>query len=226
MTDFEYDIKEKKRIARGAQARRCGAKSKKCTLPSDYLSPAQKKGLNGTVTTYNLSRPMEYKYFKLMPKDLQKEYLSKLRCSWGIPLQPIARMMGCAPETVRSTLIGCGLPTRALPAMNAEKKARWLNWLNGGNWSDDVEPIIESNIVSLDDHINDHINDRINDQINDRINEAPTPAYATAGSALTGGDIDLKGTAQEILDTLAAVLTVMGDAPLTVRVTFDKAVSE
>ena len=50
MTDAEYvfqqDVKERKKMKTGAMHRKCGSKSKKCTLPSDYLTPSQKKKLN------------------------------------------------------------------------------------------------------------------------------------------------------------------------------------
>ena len=35
MNDFDYDVKEKKRIAAGARSRKCGSKSKRCTLLPD-----------------------------------------------------------------------------------------------------------------------------------------------------------------------------------------------
>ena len=52
MHDFDYDAMQKKRIARGASHMKRGSKSKKCTLPSDYLTAAQKRRLNGPVSTY------------------------------------------------------------------------------------------------------------------------------------------------------------------------------
>ena len=61
MTDEEYLFRqterETKRTARGAAAKKCGSKSKKCSLPSDYLSAKQRKGLNGKV--------MEYKSYRI-----------------------------------------------------------------------------------------------------------------------------------------------------------------
>ena len=50
MKDAEYvfrkDIQDKKSIGRGAFHKKTGSKSKKCTLPSDYLSGKEKKALN------------------------------------------------------------------------------------------------------------------------------------------------------------------------------------
>lgn len=42
MNDFDYDIVQKKRVARGAFAH-VNRKRGKCRLPSDYLTAAQKR---------------------------------------------------------------------------------------------------------------------------------------------------------------------------------------
>ena len=52
MNDFDFDVLQKKRIARGAYHRKNGSKSKRCTLPSDYLTAAEKRKLNGEVMDY------------------------------------------------------------------------------------------------------------------------------------------------------------------------------
>lgn len=52
MNDFDYDIVQKKRVARGAFAH-VNRKRGKCRLPSDYLTAAQKREMNGKMKTYN-----------------------------------------------------------------------------------------------------------------------------------------------------------------------------
>lgn len=78
MNDFDYDIVQKKRVARGAFAH-VNRKRGKCRLPSDYLTAAQKKEMNGAVKTYNITRPMPLDEFKGMPDDLQREYLRNMQ---------------------------------------------------------------------------------------------------------------------------------------------------
>ena len=111
MNDFDFDVMTKKRIARGASARKCGSKSRRCTLPSDYLTDAQKKARNGKMSTYNLSKPMTYEQFKLMPRDLQREYLLKLRNDMHASARAIALMFGCSGETVRRAIHELGIGT-------------------------------------------------------------------------------------------------------------------
>ena len=75
---FNQTSAERKRIARGASSKKNGSKSKKCTMPSDFLTKSQKKKLNGKVSSYDLSKPMSWKDFKGMPHDLRAEYVRKL----------------------------------------------------------------------------------------------------------------------------------------------------
>lgn len=79
MNDFDYEVMQKKRIARGAAHMKRGSKSKKCSLPSDHLTPAQWKRRNGPVSTYKLDAPVSWDTFKEMPIDLQITYLRNLQ---------------------------------------------------------------------------------------------------------------------------------------------------
>ena len=60
MNDFDYDALQKKRIASGAFHMKRGSRSKRCSLPSDNLTPAQLKRRNGPVSTYKLDQPMSW----------------------------------------------------------------------------------------------------------------------------------------------------------------------
>lgn len=206
MHDFDFDIMEKKRIAQGARARKCGSKSRKCTLPSDYLTAAQKKGLNGKVRTYNLSGPMTYNTFRAMPDDLQKEYLLKLRNEMGASLTAIGEMMQCSPETVRQALIRHSLSTKP-SRMSFESKLRWDAWLKGEQLNNDraeapapapseaPAPAPSEAPVSEDKPV-------------------PTPYMPCA---LNSCDMQLRGTKDEILATLGTLLSCMGDGRLELR---------
>ena len=200
MHDFDFDIMEKKRIAQGARVRKCGSKSRKCTLPSDYLTAAQKKGLNGKVITYNLSGPMTYSKFRVMPDDLQKEYLLKLRNGMGATLPAMGKMMQCSPETVRQALMRHGIPTN-IKRMSFESKLRWDAWLKGEQLNNDraeapaPAPAPSEAPVSED-------------------KPAPTPYIPCA---LNSCDMQLRGTKDEILATLGTLLSCMGDGRLELR---------
>lgn len=200
MHDFDFDIMEKKRIAQGARARKCGSRSRKCTLPSDYLTAAQKKGLNGKVITYNLSGPMTYSKFRVMPDDLQKEYLLKLRNEMGAPLTAMGKMMQCSPETVRQALMRHGIPTN-IKRMSFESKLRWDAWLKGEQLNNDRAEAPAPAPAPSEAPVSE---------------DKPAPAPYTS-CALNRCDIQLRGTKDEILATLGTLLSCMGDGRLELR---------
>ena len=102
MDDAEFMFKqtsaERKRTGRGAMAKKNGSKSKKCGLPSDHLSEAEKKKLNGSVEVYNLGKPMTWEQFRKMSHDLQSEYIRKL-AGMGAGRNDIADMFRVKPFT-------------------------------------------------------------------------------------------------------------------------------
>ena len=215
MNDFDFDVMTKKRIARGAAARKCGSKSRRCTLPSDYLTDAQKKARNGKMSTYNLSKPMTYEQFKLMPRDLQREYLLKLRNDMHASTRVIAQMFGCSYETVRVVIRDLGINTGGKKIyMNLDQLTRWNNWLSGDAANTPVavtEPETEAETISVAAEETEDASAPVN-------NDASTEEMKCA--ALLGGKLNLRGTASEILSRLAIVFDAESDAQMFVSVKF------
>lgn len=87
---FYDDVKSRKAEAAGARHRVCGAKSKKCSLPSDNLTDAQRRKLNGPVRAYNVKLPMRWGEFKAMPTDLQQAHVSFLQDEFDVSGNDIA----------------------------------------------------------------------------------------------------------------------------------------
>lgn len=217
MNDFDFDVMTKKRIARGAAARKCGSKSRRCTLPSDYLTDAQKKARNGKMSTYNLSKPMTYEQFKLMPRDLQREYLLKLRNDMHASSRVIAQMFGCSYETVRVVIRNLGINTGGKKLyMNLDQLMRWNNWLSGDAANTPVavtepETETEAETISAAAEETEDAGAPVN-------NDASTEEIKCA--ALLGGKLNLRGTASEILSRLAIVFDAESDAQMFVSVKF------
>ena len=69
--EYHADIKAQRAAARGAAHRKRGSRSKKCSLPSDNLTPKQLRDLNGEVTVYNLGQPMTQEEYDRLPDDLK-----------------------------------------------------------------------------------------------------------------------------------------------------------
>ena len=91
MNEFYEEVKQKKSLVSSARHKVSGARSRKCTLPSDHLTAAQKRGLNGPVHTYAINRPMTWAQFKEMPADLQQAHLDYVQNRFSVGLGTIAR---------------------------------------------------------------------------------------------------------------------------------------
>lgn len=94
MTDIQYvyqsDIHEKKSTGRGVFHKKNGSKSKKCTMPSDYLSIKEKMGMSGECKTYNMRKFYTYEEFKQFPDDIQLQYLNSLINRYDVTIAAIA----------------------------------------------------------------------------------------------------------------------------------------
>ena len=101
MNDFDYDCYQKKVTARSAKNR---VRPKKgCTLPSDYLTEAEKRKLNGEVEIMNpdsLKRPIKYGYFEMLNKEQQEGYLNWLFEVYDAAFTDIGKMMDVKGDTL------------------------------------------------------------------------------------------------------------------------------
>ena len=132
MTDFDYDVKQKKDIARSAGKKVYGAKSRRCSLPHDGLNSKQLEALNGPVKSYNLSKPMTWAELKAMPAELQKEYLRKLGVRFSPSSYALAEMLGTTHTTVGRLLRELGLSRPKGQRMTEGDKKAWEFFLADG----------------------------------------------------------------------------------------------
>ena len=163
MHDFDYDAMQKKRIARGAAHMKHGSKSKKCTLPSDYLTDAQKRRLNGPVSTYKLDEPMSWESFKAMPEDLQKKYILNLQETYQANDKMIAKLFGKSDVTVGEHRKRLGLNPIGKSKMTHDevtvRDAKWNAFCNGvvGGKPGKPEKVENKDVEESYDEINDFV---------------------------------------------------------------------
>lgn len=161
MHDFDYDAMQKKRIARGASHMKHG--SKKCTLPSDYLTAAQKRRLNGPVSTYKLDEPMSWESFKAMPEDLQKKYILNLQETYQANDKMVGKMFGKSDVTVGEYRKKLGLNPIGKSRMTrdevAVRDAKWDAFCNGvvGGKPGEPKKIENNEVEEPHDEINDFV---------------------------------------------------------------------
>ena len=109
MTDFDYDVMQKKRLARN-QFHNSKYKHGGCHLPHEDLTPAQMKRRNGPMVTYSMNQPMSWNDFKSMPHDLQQQYLDGLHARFGVGPSDIAKYLFLrTPNNLRQSTVAMGL---------------------------------------------------------------------------------------------------------------------
>ena len=79
-----------KNSARSYSKRRTG----KVNLSSDLLTKTEWESLNGEVKTHQLGKPMTWAEFDILPDDLKKLYVERLRDKFGASNMDIAEMFG------------------------------------------------------------------------------------------------------------------------------------
>lgn len=98
MNEFCWDVKQKKSVAASAKHRVNGARSTRVTMPSDLLTPAQRRELNGEVKSVNLNKPITWEELKALPPSMAKEYVETLHKVHKATGNGAARMLGIYPH--------------------------------------------------------------------------------------------------------------------------------
>lgn len=142
MNDFDYENMQKKITARGARHKKGGSKSRKCTMPSDYMTKAQKEALNGPFTTILLNQPMDWETFKGLSNTLKIKYIKNLQDTYHVSLSMLAKMFGCSSGSVRFQLDRLGIKTKAPSGkIPVARQAAWEAFCNGVvGGGDNVQP--------------------------------------------------------------------------------------
>ena len=161
MHDFDYDAMQKKRIAHGAAHMKHNRKG--CSLPSDILTAAQKRRLNGPVNTYKLDEPMTWESFKAMPEDLQKQYILNLQNTYQANDKMIGKMFGKSDVTVGEYRKKLGINSIGRTMIPHDKKtvrdAKWAAFCNGvvGGKPGESKKFENNEIEELHDEIDDFV---------------------------------------------------------------------
>lgn len=131
MNDFDYDSLQKKRIARGVMHKKGGSRSRKCGLPSDYLTKKQLEERNGPVMSYAMNLPMDWETFKSMPTDLQQTYLDSLNSRFTVGSATISKeLFGMSTANLRAYCDRQGIRKPEGSRLSAANRKLWENWLN------------------------------------------------------------------------------------------------
>lgn len=145
MTDFDYDCYKKKSVAHSAMRRKCGSKSKKCSLPSDHITAKQWKERCGQVMSYNIGRPLLWAEFSKLPKDLKEEYMNNLIEKYSANARTMADIFGVSVATVFRVVKNEELNVKFLKGKHpaGEKEVALGRFMKGEEEAPCSEPVSE-----------------------------------------------------------------------------------
>lgn len=133
MTDFEYECYQKKNIAHSASRRKCGSKSKKCNLSTDYMTEKQWKERCGDVMSYQIGKPMTWSEFRKLPSDLKEEYMNALIDKYSANARSFADMFGVSVATIFRAVKNDNLSVKFAKGRypSGEKEVAFKKFLSG-----------------------------------------------------------------------------------------------
>ena len=248
MTDFDFDVLQKKRTASGARHRKNGSKSKRCSLPSDNLTEAQKRKLNGPVYTLKME-PMTWSELMKLPDTLRKEYLSELVKTYEASQRMMADMLGMSQSTVRNELNRLGVRSGKSGGRGSRgdiydrRKAAWAAFCNGvvGGGSKPEEAVREPRVWDLvegtcpaeeapQEAAGEPIYEEVEwpgDELNVPENEAVEEdagfedAYSTEPGLMTALSAEYKGDAAYVSQLMTNMMAMFGTAKVKVKLSVE-----
>lgn len=140
MNEFTHDVVQRKRLARNAYAKKNGSRSKKCTLPSDYLSKKEWNARNGKVVSMKMDQVTDWKTFRMMSHDIQEEYLKRLVQKYDCTGKDIAQMFGITNPAFYNYVSKHKLRPGFVAGhiMPKDKRAEWERFIEGTNPEDET----------------------------------------------------------------------------------------
>lgn len=217
--EFNMEVKQRKNIGYGAYHKKGGSKSKKCSLPSDNLTPAQKRKLNGPVETYAINQPMCWEAFKGMPTDLQQDHLNYIQNRFAAGISSVSKyVFGLAGETLKLHAARHGLVYKKYDRGHRGDIKGLSLWAEGlcevsaPATTNPVEPAEVAKPVALAKPEPDAVKPLAEETVK-------SPSLADLPDLFLGGKLLLSGKAEEVIPRL---LTLIGrnDAWLSVHLSF------
>ena len=187
MTDerfvYNADLRDRKRAAQGARAKKGGSRSKSCTLPSDALSASQKRKLNGSVESISLNSPMSWARLRELTPTLQFLYLDHLVNEHKARRVDLCAMLGVATCTFWK--LQQKLPGKLIFKGQAKKPApEWSAFMDEGYQDTPTAPPTASR----------------------KPNTAQEPSSAVSTPSVLAGSVTVRCTASHVLDALLRLI--------------------
>ena len=159
MREYYREIAQRKDLARQSRHVKRGSKSTKCPLSTDRMTTRQWKERNGPIMSCNFSKPIEWKSFKELSKELQTDYLNNLINTYNATAGAIAKMLGVTPSYFSKYIESTGLNIKFSKAVrrSQEQKDLWDVFLGIATRVEGEAEVLES--METDAVVMDNISD-------------------------------------------------------------------
>lgn len=159
MTDekylFEQTARERKRNTRGSFAKKGRSRSKRCSLPSDYLTAKERKELNGVVETVNTMKVLSYDEWKKLSPSMKAVYIEALFEMHQARVIDIAEMWGKTSGNLCKTFKNYGIDIGSMSKKSRAYKNKapddsWLDFVASATaleGQDSQEPVEEESVA-------------------------------------------------------------------------------
>lgn len=117
---FIQTVRDRKATAHSARYKKNGSRSRKCTLPSDYLTPAEKRRRNSAVQTYTMNEPHTKRELNTWPEDMQREYIKGIIDCYHPSNKDLGLMLGTSETTACTYIHKLGLSNRIKPTLGQQ----------------------------------------------------------------------------------------------------------
>lgn len=215
MGDAEYTFnitnRDRAIIKNSAKYKKNGSRSRGCTFPSDYLTPAQKRKLNGGIITMNMNKPMDYRSLVTCPEDLQKEYLHGLVTRFNATNRALGEMLGVSAPTVNRLKHKLGIEEAEdfRRRMSHKQTEMFKAWLNASD-TEETAPEMDQEISTEPE------------EIPRDVRHAPVTSTVPE---ITAGSLTLTGVPMLILDRIHWLFSSC-EGEYTIRLTWTKKETE
>jgi hypothetical protein len=150
--------------------------------------------MNGEVKTYRLNEPMKWREFLAMPDEHKETYIKLIRNKWNPTDKYIAQMMQISQYYLSKELQRLGL--------NAGQRSGRIHWDMEGflAWAYGVpQNFVEETVEEVVEEV-----EKVVETPAEEVKEIP--AVAPVCSLPKNGEMRFEGNADEILNTLSAIL--------------------
>lgn len=179
-----------------------GSRSKKCTLQSDSLTPAQIRKKHGKVMTYKIGQPITWTEFRSYPKEMQQKWLDAFAGRFNCGGTGVAVCFGIKASTANSYLFKKELKVPSGTGQYTEAKGEEIRAWCGTPAPAPVEPPAPQEPAPAP---------------NSPKSTTQKPEMPYFVHTIEHGSMRLNGTSNEIFQTLFGIFR---DARLTVKIDF------